>query len=201
METPAANERFVNNEILDCLVRPQYPHACSIAAMTGVLNYLYASQTGPISQEEVARHVGLSIGAMEEDQGPGNAILLEWFDSWVNVHGLAGECAIFADGTGAEPQAWDGPLFEELKAIVRSPDAILLHHLPGHYNLVCGFVEHASKPQFIDVPNAQRRRWIVMADSSSQRDPLWSRSWSAMRDEFLADSRPCLLLFTRERGE
>ena len=190
-------DRYVNNDLLMHLSRPQYPEGCSTASLTTAVNYLFGAEHGLTAQEEFAAALGIRAGALDTPGGPRNEVLLEWFRTYAGKKGLQAECAILLNGEDVKDSSRNNGVFEELKAIIRGSDTVLVYHLEHHYNIVCGFVEHALKPAEAYAPPAPMQRWLILADASLNRDPIWSIPWQAMCDDFRRDRRHCILAFSR----
>jgi hypothetical protein len=159
-------DRFVNNEILGWLSRPQYAQACSIACLTTVINYLFAAKIGTQTQEQVAAHAGVRADTLDIEGGPGNELVLEWFGRFLSRDGLPGECDVLFDAEDLEDTAQEEMVFSELKDLVRRNDRILVYHLPHHYNLVCGFFECATRAAAAYTPGPALDRWLILTDPS-----------------------------------
>ena len=195
----SVRDRFMNNAILDCLSRPQYPYGCSVSALTTVVNYLFGDAMGLRTQEEVAARLGIEIGTMTSEEGPGNEVIIEWFDTYLDRADLAGGTpAVRIDQRDVAGDADSERLFDTLKEIVRSPDRIAMYHLPGHYNLVCGFFESAARPEEAFAPQPALRRWLVLADTSSERDPVWSVEWREVCEDLSAYRHHGFLVFSKQ---
>ena len=50
-------DRFVNNELLGFISRPQYEASCSMSSLTAVINYLFADQIGIKTNKEWAEDI------------------------------------------------------------------------------------------------------------------------------------------------
>ena len=190
-------DRYVNNGLLMHLSRPQHHEGCSIASLTTAVNYLFGAEHGLATQEEFTAAIGIPSNDLGIPGGPGNKVLLEWFRAYAGKKGLQAECGILLDGEDVKDSSRNNGVFEELKAIIRGCDTVLVYHLERHYNIVCGFVEHALKPADAYAPPAPMQRWLILADASLNRDPIWSIPWQAMCDDFRRDRRHCLLAFSR----
>jgi hypothetical protein len=183
-------DRYVNNKILSALCRPQYPEGCSVACLTTAINFLFAGDNGEKTQDEITESLGFHANAIEIEGGPGNEIVLNWFRSYVDTVGLRGSCGVLLDGQDARDDSLHDSIFEDVKRILQENDTLLVYHLERHYNVVCGFFEHANPKK-----NATQR-WLILADPSPTRDPIWSVRWDAVLADFRADSKHCLLAFS-----
>ncbi len=190
-------DRYVNNDLLAFLCRPQCPEGCSIASLATAINYLFGSDHGITTQEDVAQALGFRAEAIGIEGGPGNEIVLDWFRKYTAEMGWQASCGILLDREDAADESRDDGIFEELKEIIRGRETVLVYHLEHHYNLVCGYLEHAMKPQEAYDASSPQRRWLILADTSSERDPIWSIRWEAVREDFRRDRRHCLLAFSR----
>ncbi len=63
-------DRFINNHILECLSRPQYPYSCGMTALTCVVNYLWAKNFGIIKQESLAEQLGFNAKTFPRNVDP-----------------------------------------------------------------------------------------------------------------------------------
>ena len=63
-------DRFINNELLGFISRPQYDTSCSMSSLTAVINYLFSDQIGIKTTKEWAKDIGAPDP--EESMGPGN---------------------------------------------------------------------------------------------------------------------------------
>jgi hypothetical protein len=196
-ETRNPVDRFVNNEILAWLSRPQYAQGCSIASLTTVINYLFAAEIGVRTQEQVAAQVGVQADALDMEGGPANELVLEWFDRFLSRCGLQGQCDVLFDGEDVEDAAQEKTIFSKVNDLVRRNDRILVYHLLHHYNLICGFFESATRAAAVYTPGPALDRWLILADPSSERDPLWSVRWENVRRDLAAYPHHCVLVFGR----
>jgi len=190
-------DRYVNNELLLNLSRPQHPEGCATASLTTALNYLFGTERGLTTQEDFAAALGLRNDDLGIPGGPGNEILLEWFRTYAGKRGLQAECGILLNGEDVKDALRNDGIFDQLKAIIRGSDTALVYHLEHHYNIVCGFVEHAVKATEAYETAVPKQRWLILADPSFSRDPIWSISWQAVCDDFRRDRRHCILAFSR----
>ena len=190
-------DRYVNNGLLMHLSRPQHPEGCSIASLTTAVNYLFGAEHGLATQEEFAAAIEIPSNDLAIPGGPGNEVLLEWFRAYTGKKGLQAECGILLDGEDVKDSSRNNGVFEELKAIIRGCDTVLVYHLERHYNIVCGFVEHALKPAEAYAPPAPMQRWLILADASLNREPIWSIPWQAVCGDLQRDRRHCMLAFSR----
>lgn len=190
-------DRHINNELLGNLSRPQYPQACSVAALTMAINYLFGNSRGIRTQEEVAAALGFHADAIGIEGGPGNEIVLGWYRDYAAAMGWQAACGILLNGENATDESTGAPLFDALKSIIKGRETVLVHHLEHHYNIVCGYLEHAQRPSEACAASAPSRRWLILADSSTKRDPIWSIAWTDMREDFRNDRRHCLLALSR----
>lgn len=190
-------DRHVNNELLANLSRPQYPQGCSVAALAMAVNYLFGNDHGIRTQEDIAATLGFRADAIGIEGGPGNEIVLGWYRDYTAAMGWEASGGILLDREDAKEDTTSGPIFEELKEIVKGHDTVLVYHLEHHYNVVCGYLEHAAHPTEAYATSAPPRRWLILADSSTKRDPIWSITWADMRQDFRSDRRHCLLALSR----
>jgi hypothetical protein len=185
------NDRFVNNRILESVFRPQYRYGCAIAALTTVLNYLYSSRLGIITQEQIGRELNLEIRDIGTKIDPGNKEIMEWFCRFMKKRKLNGKVRVYTDnGTNK--------YFEALKLVVDSPHKILMYHLENHYNIVCGFYDSPTTPTDAYSNDSNAEGWLIFADSNN--DPIWCRSWNDVLKSFKRWRSHCLLLFESQMG-
>ncbi len=193
-------ERYVNNAILSALSRPQYPEGCSIACLTTAVNCLFGAERALVKQEELAAALGVRVDDIGIAGGPGNEIVLGWFREYIEATGLQASCGVLLDRYDAKDESLSAALFEDVKEIIRNDETVLVYHLERHYNVVCGYVEHAAESRDVYDTEKPSRRWLVLADTSLRRDPVWSIRWQAVLEDFLNDRRHCILAFSRVRS-
>ena len=179
------NERFVNNDVLRYLCRPQYRYGCAIAALTSVVNYLYAGKLGVVTQERLAEELGLKILDIGTKIDPSNDDIMEWFDRFVRERKLRGRAKIFCD----RRKRLD---FSALRHRIVSPRSILIYHLENHYNIVCGYFGSATDPREAYSNGGNTETWLLLADHMGP--PLWARSWQDVLKSFRRHTH-CLMLF------
>jgi hypothetical protein len=197
--------RSVNDRILRSISRPQYPANCSIAALTAVINYLYgAGGRQNVTQEDFASTIGVDI---RTGRGPGNRVLLDWFDTYLKKKKLVGAARLDVEGNDVNNSSptKDEQIFAHVKKMVDSVDTIYVRHLDDHYNLVCGYFECASRKN--EAFSAKRpknfKRWLIMADHWAGHRPVYSMDWELIQDEMIEmrnenpPARYGLLLFSR----
>ena len=193
-------ERYINQNILNCLSRPQQRWGCSLAAITCVINYLYSHVLGIQTQEGIAKVLGLS----SHDPGsPGNQELIDWFNQFTRkkrsgaaIHGT-GEIKFHADNIEPFSEV-NEKVVRAIKNLVHSRRNILVYHLENHYNLVCGYFESAKEPtEAFSDDDPLLERWIVLGDHYPLCDPVSSTRWRDIRADFLEDNRHCFILFSR----
>ncbi len=64
-------DRYVNNDLISYISRPQYENSCSFTALTAVFNYFYADKLGIKTSNELASAIG--IKAPKNITGYGNS--------------------------------------------------------------------------------------------------------------------------------
>ncbi len=166
-------DRFINNRIVECLSRPQYPYSCGLTALTCVVNYLWSQKLGIVTQESLADQLGFCAKTSGEES-PGNQTILNWFETFRHANTLRGTGEIFLDrhsfpksGTAAFEQT-----VAELKKVIRSETAIMIYHADNHYNIPCGYFESAESPDEAYVENPYVNRWLVLAEHLDSEDPI-----------------------------
>lgn len=223
---PNTHERYVNNELLGFISRPQYDSSCSMSSLTAVINYLYSDQIGIKTTKEWAKEIG--IHSPETKMSPGNESVLDWFRRIVEKYGLKGGCGYFIQDRDVD---WDSnpEVISRLKRAVRSKDQALIHHLSNHYNLVAGYFEAAKKPDDAYDTKARLERWIVLGEHSdfnhipdmlqkfirtipekvmsedaknllmerAGSPPVWCRRWGSIRHDLMNTPKHCILRFIR----
>ncbi len=80
------HDRYVNNELLSFISRPQYDSSCSMSALTAVINYLFSDQIGIKTTKEWANDI--NIHSPEEDMSPGNRTVI-LMPNWIDGSSLA----------------------------------------------------------------------------------------------------------------
>jgi hypothetical protein len=190
-------DRYINNDLLRHLSRPQHPGGCSIASLATAFNCLFAVERGLMTQEDVAAALGLDGGELGIQGGPGNEVLLEWFRRLVAKRGLDADCGVLVNHEDVNEASRNDEIFEELKAVIRGPDTALVYHLEHHYNIICGYFENAASADEAYSASASIHRWLILADPSSTRDPIWSIRWQDICHDLLHDPRHCILAFSR----
>ncbi len=138
------HDRFVNNELLQFISRPQYDSSCSMSSLTAVINYLFSDQIGVKTTKQWTQDIG--IGSPEANMNPGNQTVMKWFDLVCKHCGLKGSCGFFIRDEDVKNWEDNPKVVTKLKEAVNSKDQTLIYHLSNHYNIVAGYFENSTDP-------------------------------------------------------
>lgn len=216
------HDRFVNNELLKFISRPQYENSCSITSLTAVFNYLFAEKIGIKTSNELA--VIAANKPAKDVTGAGNKTVMEWFNKLCTHYGVNGNCSYYL--RRKEVEDWDNNpnLISKLKKDIKSNNTALIYHLKNHYNIVVGYFEHSENPDDAYNDEASLQRWIVLGEHSDYnpiskitqralkavlsedkynlimesvgRTPIWSRIWRSIRHDLMKSPNHCVLCFS-----
>lgn len=221
------HERYVNNELLGFISRPQYDSSCSMSALTAVINYLFSDQIGIKTTKEWAKDI--NVHSPEENMSPGNQTVMGWFDKVCKRYHLNGNCDFFIRDGDVEDWADNPQVIAKLKDAVKSKNQALIYHLDNHYNLIVGYFDHASKPDDAYNTKSKLERWIVLGEHSEYNfipefimkiidilptnilsedhknllkertgsSPVWCRKWGSIRHDLMNTPNHCIMLFQR----
>jgi len=161
------HDRYVNNDLLACISRPQHENSCSLTSLTAAFNYLYAEQIGIKTSVELARSLNIEPPG-EFGYGPGNQTLLQWFGELCRNFSVTGRCRIYLQGKDVGDDQWDNNarVFTDLKDTVKSQNQALIYHMDNHYPLIVGYFEHSVDPDAAYDPGSKLRRWIILGEHS-----------------------------------
>lgn len=217
------HDRYVNNEMLKYISRPQYSNSCSITALTAIFNYLFAQKLGSVktSDELAVAVTGKPAGHVH---GIGNNDVVLWFNILCEHYDLKGSAEIYLRGEDVKNIDNNERIITELKECIRSSGTALIYHLDNHYVTVVGYFDHASRPENAYEADTKLKRWLIMGEQSEYtpiprwaqrimrailkgelyetimemfgRAPLWSRRWGFIRTDLMERSNHCLLKFT-----
>lgn len=221
------HDRYVNNELLQFISRPQYDTSCSMSSLTAIINYLYADQIGIKTTKEWAKEI--EIHSPDTRMAPGNQTLLEWFRIVVEKYNLKGNCGYFIQDKDV---GWaDNPeVISMLKQAVKSRNHALIYHMSNHYNIIAGYFESSQNPDDAYNDNSKLERWIVLGEHSdfnpipkivqklimklpskimsedaknllmerAGSPPIWCRRWGSIRNDLINTPNHCIMIFQRE---
>lgn len=159
-------QRYINQRVLQYITWPQYLYGCSLAALTCVVNYLYAEKIGVQSPREVAKAIGQDAEEIGWDGGPSNRTLIRWFDRFVTAHGLKGKGRIEFGRKDVEDFSENTAVCQRLDAIVRDNNQLMVLGESNHFLLIAGFFEAAEDPD--EVYESDAIRWLVLADHNPE---------------------------------
>lgn len=218
-------DRYVNNDLIGYISRPQHGNSCSFTALTAVFNYLFAKRVGIKTSNELAKAIG--IKAPKDITGYGNPELLRFFEKLCKNYGVVGNCGYFLRGKDVKDWEKNTQIFSNLKVATKSPNTALIYHLSNHYNLIVGYFEHAVNPDDAYNPEATINRWVVIGEHSEYNpipnlvqvagklaasfvhkedaynqlmeratlSPIWSRRWRDLRHDLMSNGNHCILRF------
>lgn len=220
-------DRYVNNDLISYISRPQYENSCSFTALTAVFNYLYADRLGIKTSNELASAIGIT--APKNITGYGNAKVMSFFDKLCRHYGVKGESSYFIRAADVRDFNNNAQVFSKLKTAIKSQETALIYHTSNHYNLVVGFFEHAENPDEAYNPSASLIRWLIIGEHTeysivpsiaqsagkviaslihkttaynqvmerATASPIWSRRWKDVRQDLMGSGNHCILAFCR----
>jgi len=224
---PQTHDRYVNNELLGFISRPQYTYSCSMSALTAVINYLFSDQIGIKTTKEWAKDIG--IQSPETSMSPENKTVMEWFNKVCKCYGLQGSCDYYIQSK--DLKNWDNNprVITKLKEAIKSDNQALIYHMQNHYNVVIGYFEHSANPDDAYDKNAEMHRWIILGEHSIYNpmpkviqkamqelpaktlskdyyniimervaaSPVWCRRWGSIRNDLINTPNHCILSFQK----
>ncbi len=168
-------DRFINNTILTGLVRPQYTNECSINAVTGALN---AITDGQLRREDIYEITGWDSEPVTNGD-IGNVEVLRALRKCCKHLNISATVSLFINSISRYEKLWT-----KFKEAVRYENTALIYHADNHYCLIAGYFEEPWNRKCLDTEGYQNRRdWIILADHSSDRNPIRTITWSDARDE------------------
>ncbi|HNU53425.1 MAG TPA: hypothetical protein PK046_01535 [Candidatus Syntrophosphaera sp.] len=217
-------DRFMNNELLGFISRPQYENSCSMSSLTAVINYLFSDQIGIKTTKEWAEEI--EAPDPEEPLSPGNETMMSWFKLVCEHYGVEGKCDYFICDEDVEDWDDNPKVITKLKKAIKSKKQALIYHLDNHYNVIVGYFEHATDPDKAYDPDAQLQRWIVLGEHSDYNRledfpainkileilkrgdrynllydrctaPVWSIRWRTIRHDLINTPNHCILMFEK----
>ena len=190
-------DRFVNNDVLKSISRPQYRYSCSLTALSAVINYLFSRILGIQTQEQIANLLGLDARCIGYNKGPGNKQLMKWFNTFTSRTSQNAKCRIFMNKREVIDWSRNEKMIRKFKETIKSKNRILIYHLDNHFNVVCGFFESALVPFEAFAKNTKLKRWILLADHWSGSKPIYSIRWRDIRNDFLKNREHCFIVFEK----
>ncbi len=153
------HDRYINNELLQCISRPQYDASCSMSSLTAIINYLFSDQIGIKTTKEWANEIEIHSPVIM--MAPGNQTVLEWFRMVVDKYNLKGNCGYFIKD---EDVNWanNPEVISKLKQAVKCRNQALIYHMSNHYNIIAGYFESSQNPDDAYNNKAKLERWIVL---------------------------------------
>jgi hypothetical protein len=197
-------DRYVNNEILKSVSRPQDNYNCSLASLTAVVNYLYNDERGILTMDNIADLLGFASRTDSEiNAGPSNQQVMDWFNIFVKQKTLRGTTRIEFNQKSVLP--WDPAenrkTLSQLKETLHSRDQILIYHKENHYLPVCGYYECASDPVRSYTEDLPPEVWIILGDHYIKNPPVYAKRWGDIRNDFIdnweGSHAHCFILFER----
>lgn len=225
---PKTHDRYVNNELLGFISRPQYECSCSLSSLTAVFNYLFAGELGIQTSKDLAAKAGI-IAPQDIGDGPGNQTVMEWFDLICKAYGVKGNGGFFLRAKDVGDWDKNREVIDSLKEVVHSRDQALIYHMDNHYNVIIGWFEHAEAADNA-YAEGELQRWIVLGEHSDYNPipeliqkalralpdkilsedrynlvmervaatPIWCRRWGSIRHDLLNTPRHCVMSFRRD---
>lgn len=220
-------DRFVNNELLGFISRPQYESSCSMSSLTAVINYLFSDQIGIKTTRQWAEDI--KIHPPTAEMSPGNETVLKWFKKVCEHYGVEGKCDYFISDEDVEDWSKNPELINRLKKAITNKEQALIYHMANHYNVIVGYFENSKESDEAYNPDAELQRWIIIGDHSDhnpipkviQKDmkalpekvlsedyynlimeraatpPVWCRRWGSIRHDLINTSNHCILVFEK----
>ncbi|MFB3845386.1 MAG: hypothetical protein ACE14O_06540 [Candidatus Cloacimonadaceae bacterium] len=158
------HDRFVNNDLLNFISRPQYEYSCSISALTAVFNYLFSEQIGIKTSNELA--IIAAKKQAKDITGAGNLTIMKWFDILCKHYKLKGISKYYLRKENVTDWSKNSKVITDLKEVIRSKDKAFIYHMENHYNVIVGYFEHSDNPDEAYNTNAKLQRWIVLGEHS-----------------------------------
>jgi hypothetical protein len=112
-------DRYIDMRMLEYVSRPQYKYGCSIAALTAVINYLYAEQLGIKTSEELATALGWEIDDIGTKVKPNNDRVMHWFNYLLSEFGLKGSCSIYLKNEDVADFSINSVVFTKFKSALK----------------------------------------------------------------------------------
>jgi len=218
------HDRFVNNELLGFVSRPQYDTSCSISSLTAVYNYLYSAKIGIKTTDELVKILGYK--SVDDITGVGNMTIIKWFDKLNEHFKLKGKSKFFLKGEELENWGGNSEVIKILKETIKSDKKALIYHMANHYTIIVGYFEHSEEAEDAYEEEASLQRWIVLGEHSdynplpdliqkaikvalpedtynlvmekSGLGPIWTRRWKSIRHDLINTPNHCILGFSKE---
>lgn len=203
------HQRYVNNEILKFISRPQPEVGCSIASLACVINYLYSATIGLKSVEDLSGLLG--VADVDDIGRPGHKVSNDKLMYWYGILckkllDVRRVCHRFVNREDVTDWSQNELVFTRIRSSVRSRDEILVCHIDGHYNLVCGYYDQAGTVKGANDESNIKYRYLILADHSQPRDPIRSVRWRDVRAEIMQFDKKankyvdmyCLIRFTNQ---
>jgi len=153
-------DRYINNNILKGLKRPQRLNECSITALASAMNALYNTD---ISADDVLRAASFDRKYVTD----GNVGNEEMIEVYKNMYLKGSAKAIHSLKNNSED--WNF-----LKALIYEKDNSLILHINCHYNLIAGYFEEPSSYEYLNRKEFNTtNNWLIIADQSTRNYPIW----------------------------
>jgi len=185
--------KYLDVDVFNTLVRPQYSTSCSITSITSGFNYLFSSGSSQrFSQEDFASMVGKNIRKREFN--PGNRLIGNWSKTIAQKFGVKIKVDILFEGGWGLYSAENNLYWNQMKTLIKDKKSFLILHAERHYTPIMGYATYPDTPRST---NLDGNRWIFIADVSpyhrkcriarhhfSVSPPVWSIRWGAIRKQF-----------------
>ncbi len=174
--------RYVANEILEVLHRPQRPNECSITTLTGAVNAVFNKHITP---DDVLKFTGWSRGFVLSGK-IGNQRMVKGLNKVCEGLGLQGEADVLLSTVPEDEESAEQE-WTYVKACISDPNTALIYHMRNHYTLLAGYFE---EPQSRNEEGKfeGRREWVIIAEAS----PSWKKPIRLVRwKDIYKDLRKC----------
>ena len=199
--------KYLDVDVFNTLVRPQYSTSCSITSIASGFNYLYSSGSSQrFNQEDFASMVGKNIRKREFN--PGNRSIGNWSKTIAEKLRLKINVDIFFEGGWGLNSAENNLYWNQIQTLIKDKKSFLILHSKGHYTPILGYASFPNKP---DSTDHDGNRWIFIADVSpyhtkcrirkhhfSVSPPVWSIRWGAIRKQFVNSRHRGIICLSKE---
>ena len=198
-------DRFVNNKLVGYVSRPQHKLCCSITALTGVFNYLYADIVGIKTSFELASILKIPIDDIGTTIDPSNSDIMDWFRTIVFELGLNGTCDFFLRDNDIDDLNYNLKSYTKIKETIKCKNNALIYHMDNHYTLIVGFFDSARDSKEVYQPNTSLDWyiksldwWIILGEHYCKFDPIWSILFRDLSKDIKDNDWHCILRFSNE---